>query len=279
MGLKIFIAAAVIGVLFFYWVLSTLVFTHIRFHNYHRKRRLSYPALGLTGWAAFYRRTLVSSLWLWWWWWRARGANGLRSPAGGQRGSAVLCVHGFHMDGTSMWGIRRTLETHGHATQAVTLGLPYRSPEVYSASLTRAIKSLLATEQDRRIDVVAHSMGGLVLRQTLARSPELAAGIRRIVTLGCPHKGTAVLQWIRFGPVYRMMSRGAPFIRTLPTFESSAPRARVATVASRHDLIAYPFESAHLAGAEQVTVEEVGHIGLLTSDLIREKVAQLLAVK
>jgi len=272
------IGAALIGTLFLYWVLSTLVFAHLRFHTYHRRRRLSYPALGVGGWAAFYGRTVVSSLSLAWWWWRARGANGLRTPSdGAQQRPPVLCVHGFHLDGTSMWGIRQTLEAHGRATQAVTLGLPYRTPEVYSASLAQALTRLLAASRDRQVDVVAHSMGGLILRYTLSRSPELAAGVRRIVTLGSPHGGTGVLQWIRFGPVYRMMSAGSAFIRALATFESSAPGARVITVASRHDLIVYPFENAHLQGAEQVTVERIGHLGMLTSHLMRERVAQLLA--
>ena len=175
-----------------------------------------------------------------------------------------------------MWGIRRTLEKHGRATQAVTLGLPYRSADVYARSLARALRSLLAAAPGEQIDIVAHSMGGVVLRLVLARSPELATRIGRVVTLASPHDGTGVLQWIRFGPVYRMMGRGSAFLRTLPTFEQSAPAVRVTTIASRHDLIVYPVATAHLPGTRQVTVEGLGHLGMLTDASLREHVAEIL---
>ncbi len=276
MELKLLMVAAIVVVAFLYWVLSTLVFTHARFHHYHRKRRLHYTALGPAGWAAFYGRTVASAFALWWWWWRARLAGGLRTPSGEPSGPPVLAVHGFHMDGTCMWGIRRTLEKHGRATQAVSLGLPYRSADVYARSLTRAIRSLTAAAPGEQIDVVAHSMGGVVLRLVLAQSPELAAKIRRAVTLGSPHGGTGVLQWIRFGPVYRMMGRGSPFLLALPSFEQSAPAVRLTTIASRHDLIVYPVETAHLPGARQVTVEGLGHLGMLTDASLRDRVAEIL---
>lgn len=158
-----YLAAAILGALFLYWVLSMLVFVQVRFVGYHRRRQLAYPALGWAGWAAFYLRTVASALRLWWWW-RAFLADGLRIPPGATAEPAVLYVHGFHMNGTSMWGIRRALERRGRATQAVSLGLPYRSAEVYARSLVRAMGRLLAAAPGGKIDVVAHSMGGLVLR-------------------------------------------------------------------------------------------------------------------
>lgn len=269
-------ALVVIAGLFLYFVVSTTVFVHFRFHRFHRRHALAYPPLGAAGWAGFYVRAVTNAVRLWWWWVRARFADGLRVP-GERRGQRpVLCVHGFHMDGTAMWGHRRTLEAEGRATRAVSLGLPYRSAGVYARKLARVLRELYARFPGEDVDVVAHSMGGVILRLVLAREPSLAPRIRRIVTLGSPHHGTAVLRWIRFGPVYRLMSRGSSFLDALPAFATVAPEAEVTTIASAHDLIVYPVETGHLPGARQVTLERVGHLDLLTKASIRRFVAELL---
>jgi len=258
------------------WALFWLGFTHQRFLAYHRHTGRPVPPLGLRGGVVFYLRTLGSILqivvWLVW----ALGRDGLRQPRGPVTGPPVLCVHGFHLSGTSLWGMRRTLERRGRPTRAVWLGLPYQHQEVYARPLRRVLEELRAQRPDEPIDVVAHSMGGLILRWVLARNPELAAGVRRIVTLGTPHRGTALLRWLRSGPVYRMMSRKSGFIRDLPTFEESAPHAEVLTVGTVHDLVVYPLETALLPEAEQVTYQRIGHLGLLTEPSVRERVADWL---
>jgi pimeloyl-ACP methyl ester carboxylesterase len=207
---------------------------------------------------------------------RARFSSGLRTPADGAAGPPVLCVHGFHMNATSMWGLRRTLERHGHATRAVYLGLPYRRAEVYARSLAAALERLREETGGGRVDVVAHSMGGLVLRLVLSRRPDLAAAVRRVVTLGTPHHGTGLLPSRGRGPVSRMMSRGSAFLATLPPFAESAPVAAVTTIGSAHDLLVYPVDTVHLAAAQQVTLEGVGHLGMLTERRVRQRVAALL---
>lgn len=267
------------------WLGTVVLWTgvaHARFHRFHRREGGSYPRLGLGGWVRFYWQTVVSAGRVVAWWWRSRLGG---SPGGvGRRlapasGNPVLCVHGFHLDQSSLWGLRRFLEHRGHRTAELFLGLPYRNPSTYAGALTRRLRELLASDPDARVDVVAHSMGGLVVRHALAESPELARHVGRVITLGTPHHGTGLLHSIRFGPVYRMMSREAPYLQELPTLAETAPHAEVTTLASRHDLVVYPVETAHLDGAEQVTVEGIGHLGFLTDPQVHELVAARLAAK
>lgn len=265
-----------LGFLSLAWMVFWLAFTHRRFHGFHRREGRSYPALGVSGWARFYVRTVGSLLCLGFWMLRAWGADGLRVSAGEVTGGPVLCIHGFHLSSTSLWGHRRTLEARGRPTRAVSLGPPYRHQEVYGRRLQRTLRALREERPGEPIDVVAHSMGGLILRLVLAWEPELAASVRRVVTLGTPHHGTALLRWFRSGPVYRMMSRESEFLRELPELATTAPQAEVLTVATAHDLVVYPVETAHLPGARQVTLEGVGHVGLLTEREVREMVADWL---
>ena len=270
------LALALLALVALGWVVLWLAFTHRRFHNFHRREGRSYPPLGVSGWVVFYARTVGSILCLGAWMIRAWRADGLRVPAGEVTGGPVLCVHGFHLGSTSQWGHRQSLEARGRPTRAVFLGPPYRSHDVYARSLLRTFRALREERPGEPIDVVAHSMGGLIVRLVLSREPELAAGIRRIVTLGTPHHGTALLRWFRSGPVYRMMSRESEFLRELPDFAASAPQAEVLTVATAHDQVVYPVETAHLPGAEQVTLEGVGHVGMLTERAVRARVAEWL---
>lgn len=266
------------------WVATVVLWTalaHARFHSFHRREGLTYPALDCRGWARFYARTVVSLALVWAWWLRAAlgGAPG-GSPGSGSGPSSegtVVCIHGFHMGASSLWGLRRHLERCGRRTVGVFLGMPYRKPEAYARALKRRLEELVDDgPAGARLDAVAHSMGGLVLRQVLAESPELAGRIGRVVTLGTPHHGTGLLRRLRFGPVYRMMALGAPYLEELPAFAESAPGAEVTTIASRHDLVVYPVGTAHLEGAERITLGGIGHLGLLTEREVHGLVAERL---
>lgn len=261
------------------WPATVLLWTalaHARFHSFHRREGLTYPRLGLPGWVRFYLRTVVSVTPVWAWWLRSAAGGAAGSGEGPPPGDPVLCVHGFHLGESSMWGLRRALERRGRRTAGVFLGRPYRQPDVYARVLERRLRELLEAAPEARLDIVAHSMGGLVLRQVLAEAPELARRVRRVVTLGTPHHGTGLLRRLRFGPVYRMMGRGVPYLEELPTCADSAPEAEVTTIASRHDLVVYPVETAHLEGAEQITLEGIGHLGLLTEREVYDLVARRL---
>ena len=267
-------ALAVLG-----WILSWTTFTHLRWTHFYHRIGEEPPPLDGQGWPRFYLRTMRASVVLLWWLFLHLFQNGLRPPVGKMTGPPVLCVHGFHMTGSCMWGIRRYLEARGRPTRSVFLGEPYRSAGVYAKSLTRAMRDLQRQFNGEGIDVVAHSMGGLITRKVLADDPALAADVGRIVTLGSPHHGTGLLSWIRFGPVYEMMSLDSDFIKELPDFQTSAPSAEVTTVATEQDLIVYPVATCYLRGSRQVTLNGIGHLGLLTEPEVMGLVAEALTPK
>ncbi len=265
------LAAATCATLALCWV----AVGHLKYALYNRRSGIRPPPLGWAGWIRFYLRTVGGVFRVLWWNLRALGRDGLRHPSSERSGPVVLCVHGFHMNGTCMWGIRRYLERIGRPTQAVYLGLPYRSPDVYARSLRRAMRKLVDGRGEELLDVVAHSMGGLVLRQALADDSALAERVRRVVTLGSPHHGTAFLN-VPLGPVYRMMSLESVYVAGLPDFTRTAPRSRVTTIATRHDLVVYPPSVAHLPGARPVNLSGIGHVGLLTEPVALQAVGQAL---
>ena len=252
--------------------------SHWLFARYHRHQHDG-PAprpLGLAGHLRYYRRLLFATLTVTWWTVRASGRDGLRRPAGEVSGSPVLCVHGFFRNGSCMWGIRRALERRGRPTRSVSMGRPIRAIERYAPPLVTALRELGAAFPGEAVDVVAHSMGGVVLRVALAEHPELAASIGRVVTLGSPHRGTEVVRGPTVAPEHEQLVPGSAFLEALPDFRTLAPHAEVTTVAAERDFIVYPTSCSHLSGACAIDLVPANHQSLLTDAAVLELVIEAL---
>jgi pimeloyl-ACP methyl ester carboxylesterase len=211
------------------------------------------------------------------WWrigvgWKDRSLTPAREP----RAATVLCVHGFLATSTCFTGIRRALATRGRSSVSVDLGRPWRSIEAYAPPLRRELERLRSDEPGRRVDVLAHSMGGLVLRRVLADDPRLGRSIRTVVTLGTPHRGTPVSRMPPHPPEVRQMTRGSAFLERLPDFRELTPAARVVSVAADPDLLVFPVDATRLPGASRMTLHGVSHLGLLTDPVAIEAVVELL---
>ncbi|MCO4746135.1 MAG: hypothetical protein KC912_15165 [Proteobacteria bacterium] len=193
---------------------------------------------------------------------RALGRSGLRVPDQ-PVGRPVLCVHGITQNGTNMWGVRMELEARGRPTLAVHLGRPFQRLDGYVPRLVHGLEVLLDLHES--VDVVCHSMGGVILRKALAARPDLAERIYRITTLGSPHAGTHAargLEWVAHD--VRGLAKNSAELEALPSFAELAPQALVTTVSAEWDVIVYPIEHAHLPGTRELRIPEIGHCGLIT---------------
>lgn len=255
--LKAVVAVVLVALVALGGVLAWLLFSLVRWRGYVRHKGLDVPSPGLRELLQEVRAVLSLA----WWHVRALGRDGLRVPEV-EQGPPVLCVHGFTQNGTNFWGLRRALFRRGRASRAVSLGLPGRSVERYALRLRRAILEL--ADRYERFDVVAHSLGGVILRHVLSTEPLLAARIGRIITLGSPHRGTAYSRGL---PVFLLpevvqIARRSTWLAELPALGEIAPQARRFTVAGLHDLVVYPADTCHEPGAVSVEMQ-VGHAGLL----------------
>lgn len=100
-------------------------------------------------------------------------------------GRPVLVVHGFGMLSGSMLvlGLRLARAGCGPVAAVGYLTLGSRSRAV--ARIARRAAALARASGAGRVDVVAHSLGGLLSRAARAEG----APVGRIVTLGTPHRG------------------------------------------------------------------------------------------
>jgi triacylglycerol lipase len=147
----------------------------------------------------------------------------------------------------------------------------YGSNIQHAAEVEAALELLLERTGSPSAALVAHSMGGLAVREYLARAGD-AAPVHTAVFVGTPHRGTwvAYLAWGRGGAEMRP---GSEFLRRLA--QKELPRhVRATCIRTPFDTHVVPGSSAALPGADCRLVRLPTHPRMLrhgpTLRLIRE---------
>jgi triacylglycerol lipase len=115
-------------------------------------------------------------------------------PHGNPTKFPIVLVHGFMASPTSFWGsffkVPETLRADGHTVFVPTLP-PFDSVEVRAESLARQLEDILHESGASKVNLLAHSMGGLDCRDVITR---LGFGDRvaSLTTISTPHGGSAV---------------------------------------------------------------------------------------
>ena len=192
-------------------------------------------------------------------------------PVGGGDGTPILLVHGF-MSNRGLWmRFRQWLAVANIGpVYTVTLEPIVGSIDAMATSLQDRIEEILRVTGQEKIIVVAHSMGGLVTRAYMAE-----AGSTRIalfVTLGAPHHGTRLAGMGLFECARQMEYQG-PWLEMLADMEAADPtKVPTLSIYTLNDDLVYPPESGVLEWAENVPVSAVGHVGLMFSEHVANRV-------
>jgi pimeloyl-ACP methyl ester carboxylesterase len=124
------------------------------------------------------------------------------------------------------------------------------------------------------VDLVGHSMGGVVARYYVALGGG-ASRVRHLVTLGSPHSGTAVSYFGVGRPVHELLP-GSALIARLDA--AGLPKSvRALAIWSRSDAMVWSEAQARLPGARMVSFDDLGHLGLLASRRVAREVAAFLS--
>lgn len=134
----------------------------------------------------------------------ARGVEAVPGPLDRGPPLPVVLVHGlFGFDrigvpGAKLHyfrGIAKHLETLGCHAHAVRL-----PPGASVPDRARALVDKISALPHDRVDLIAHSLGGLDARYALAHLG-LASRVRSLVTVGTPHRGTPLADLAETGPL------------------------------------------------------------------------------
>ena len=203
------------------------------------------------------------------------------APAGacerGEDRPPVLLIHGYLATRGSLQLLERRLTDMGHLVLTYRLGLLHTGDISESAALiARKIESIAAQTSLDRMDIVGHSMGGLVGLYYLKRLGGRRR-VRRLIMLGTPTSGTwSALLGVAVAPFGRASLQLLPdsaFLRDLE--QGSLPQGvEIISVAGDRDRVA-PTSTTHLAGVRHISVP-TNHAGLLVDVEVAELVGEIL---
>jgi pimeloyl-ACP methyl ester carboxylesterase len=185
----------------------------------------------------------------------------------------VILIHGYRVGGLTLCLLARRLRRSGRAVRTPTLGPPWASMKDYLKALGRVIGETLEETGAEKVDLVAHSLGGLVARAYLSGHE---APVARLVTLGAPHLGTPfwVFTWGSCGSAMRPESDFLRSLRGRPL----PPGLRAFALYSDFDaLVPAPSGSGwEDPGVEKISLSGVGHISLVMRKGAAKAVLQAL---
>ncbi|MFB7481665.1 lipase family alpha/beta hydrolase [Streptomyces anulatus] len=177
----------------------------------------------------------------------------------------VVLLHGFIDNRSAFVVLRRALTRHGHRhLESLNYSPLTRDIRAAADLLGLHVEEICARTGHSRVDIVGHSLGGLIARYYVQR----LGGDRRVrtlVTLGTPHGGTAVAPGAGIHPIVRQMRGGSSVIEELRT-PAPGCRTRFVSFWSELDQVMVPVETACVdhpdLDAVNVRVTGIGHLAL-----------------
>lgn len=152
-------------------------------------------------------------------------------------GDPVVLLHGLARSPRAMEPMARFLAAEGY--QVTNLGYPSRTDTIERLAVDVRTQIMGVASSAPRVHVVAHSMGGILIRQIQATAP--IPNLGRVVMLGPPNGGSEVVD--RLGGLAPFRWINGPAGRQLGTRGQAALPPRLGAV---------PFEVGVLAGDRSI---------------------------
>lgn len=190
------------------------------------------------------------------------------------RNPPVLLIHGFLGTRGSLFPLEQRLVADGFNVVSFNLGLlNVRDIRTSALLIHRKVESILKQSGAHRIDIVGHSMGGLIGLYYIKRLGGHKL-VRRMVMLGTPARGTwaaliGVATMGLFSSSSWQLLPGSDFLTDL--HQGPLPNeVEFFTIAAERDWLCPP-AATQLEGAHGITVP-LGHSSLVVSEVVYRKV-------
>lgn len=180
----------------------------------------------------------------------------------------IILIHGYLHNSSAWRWIRYELERDGYGpVYVVELKSIFNSIEDSASVVDRLIDEIRAETGANKVQLVGHSLGGLVATWVASYRPH---HVSMVITIGSPLEGTRLAAPMQC-TCGKQMKIGAPFLEALKEHAETLTMVPFVHIASDADLIIYPHESAvptYTPDSKRVWVDGLGHFSLLLSNRI-----------
>jgi pimeloyl-ACP methyl ester carboxylesterase len=187
----------------------------------------------------------------------------------------IVFVHGYMQNRVDFFWLSRKLRARGLGPM---FGFNYpwfSSIPNNAARLARFVDDVCARTKSHAVDLVCHSMGGLVAMEMMRQGADREhLTVRRCVTIATPHGGVV---WS--GPIIGFdggsLRKGSKLLDAHAEWKVAVPAL---SIYSSHDNVVHPPETSRLArrGGQDLEIEGLAHLAILFSPRVAEHVADFL---
>ncbi|MFN0248887.1 MAG: lipase family alpha/beta hydrolase [Kofleriaceae bacterium] len=190
----------------------------------------------------------------------------------------VLIIHGFLGTRGSMYMLERRLVQDGFVCVSFNLGtFNVRDIRRSAFLIHRKIERILAQTPSQRIDIIGHSMGGLIGLYYVKKLGGHAR-VRKLIMMGTPIRGTwaALAGVLTLGLWSTSSWQLLPRSRFLDELAQGPipPSVEVHTIAAARDWVV-PLPTTRISGVNATTVP-LGHSSLVVSEEVYRRVVNTL---
>jgi len=172
------------------------------------------------------------------------------------KGIPVLLIHGYLHNSGALFPVKiRLLMDKTPNIFSISMKPTFASIKELALSVKKKVEEIILLTGCERINIVTHSMGGLVAMYYIK---ELGGHSRvsRCITMACPHRGTDFAK-IALGKNGKEMRPGSELLCGLEEKGKELNRL-VISIWSDIDNMIFPQENALLDGAENIKIENLG---------------------
>ncbi len=186
--------------------------------------------------------------------------------------AGVVFIHGFFCNRAFWSPWMQQLRTQNRAFASVTLESAFGSIDDYAPIVEAAVAKVTQATGQAPI-LICHSMGGLAARAWLRSNAANDNRIKRVVTIGTPHFGTALSTkkaLLPFINTHQMQRLGA-WTQQLAKDEPVGRYTKFTCWYSNCDNIVVPTSTAMLPGADNRLVTAQGHVSMAFSKRVMQE--------
>jgi triacylglycerol lipase len=193
------------------------------------------------------------------------GALGLAAPAHAAPTTPVVFVHGFAGSAANWTTAKAVFQAGGYSSDQL-FAYEYNSygdNRTNAAGLATYVANVLAQTGAAKVDIVNHSMGGLVSLWYLKQLGGTAK-VGHLASIAGANHGTTIAATCIIFTTCQQMYPGSSFIKALTTGDETPGSTSYATWYSPCDGVILPYTSTMLSGATNNLVSCQTHNGYLT---------------